>query len=161
MNNSIALYGFSTAVESMIHQGVQLSGERSATLLGGSCSCPCGLSQFLWVSSRPQVGRGVDLAKLRALMLQDPHYSAPFHGPISNFVVIILCSFFLKLLPPYKLYKIQVPLTLLGSCLQKALRWIRTAHEAPRLLYTELEIHICPVSSPHLSQSHCLSPEVL
>ena len=115
MNNSIALYGFSTAIESVIHQGVQLSGERSATLPGGSCSCPCRLSQFLWVSSRPQVGSGVDLAKLRALMLQDPHYSAPFHGPISNFVVIILCSFFLKLLPPYKLYKIQVPLNLLGS----------------------------------------------
>lgn len=80
---------------------------RGEQLLGRVMLLSLWIRQILWVSSRPQVGREVNLSKIRALLLQDPHYSAPFHSPIPNFVLITLCSFFLKLLPPNKLYKVQ------------------------------------------------------
>ena len=104
-------------------QPLSLCSARSMAILGatsnssgGSCSCLHRLATVLGGPLHTTGGqqRWIYHKFENAYASQPCTCSGPFQGPKANFVFINLHSFILKLLPSYKLYKLQAQKNLLG-----------------------------------------------
>lgn len=97
MNNQIILDQFATTVKLVVNQGYCSLGE-TCSPSGGSCSRLCGLATVSFGQQRWICHKAKDTDASGPLIC-----SGPFHGPVPNFVFIILCFFSLKLLLSCKL----------------------------------------------------------
>lgn len=87
MNNQIILDEFATTAKPVVNQGYGSLGE-TCSPSGGSCSHLCGLAAISFRQQRWVCHKAEDADASGPLIC-----SGPFHGPIPNFVFIILCSF--------------------------------------------------------------------